>query len=415
MKQLRLVLTLAALGLCTLRAQRDPEPIPDFSNLDEFIYEPKTTLSFGMRSLSGGKASFSGQATIRGTENPGSATDVNIARGYHDGDVAPDSRIIDVERNEDGTPKFDADGFTIPIPIVPDGKTNGWRYFYPRQAEESPGFIALHTYSATITDKSSRSQNGKGSVGMELAVSRDMGKLFNTRLSWSLSAGMTINDIAASTSGKVQADLVKLTDLYSLNGVAAPTAPYDSQSPPTQIVAVVDVDGNPVFNEDGTPQQLSVADAPILLASSPTSRTTSTTTDATSVTTRSRLKGAYYTFRAGPTLWLPISNRFRASISVGATLIYAGATYTVNHAYQPETGVEIFDEVTGDDTRVLPGYYADATMQFDITPRTGIYAGAILQGAGDYKQTLTTATANYSSKVEFGHQNGFRAGMTVKF
>ncbi|MEO6567174.1 MAG: hypothetical protein ABIO94_00300, partial [Opitutaceae bacterium] len=211
------------------------------------------------------------------------------------------------------------------------------------------------------------------------------------------------------------AKLTKLTDLYSLNGISAPAAPYDSASPPTHLEPGVDAGGNPVLNEDGTQVQVSVADAPILLASSPASRTSTTTTDETSVTTRSKLKGAYYTFRAGPTLWLPISNRFRVSVSVGATLIYAGATYTVNNAYQPETGVEIFQEVTADSTGVLPGYYADATMQFDITPRTGIYAGAILQGAGDFSQSLNTATANYSSKVEFGHQQGFRAGMTVKF
>ena len=415
MKQLRLALILAALGISTLRAQRDPEPIPDFSNLDEFIYEPKTTLSIGMRSLSGGKTSFRGQTTINGLENPGAVTDVNISRSYHDGNIAPDSRIIDVERNEDGTPKLDEDGFTIPIPIEPDGKTNGWRYFYPSQAEEAPGFIAFHTYSATITDTSVRSKDGKGSIGMELAVSRDMGKLFNTRLSWSLSAGLTINDITASTSGKVRADLTKLTDLYSLYGVSAPEAPYDASSPPTHLEPAVDADGNPILNEDGTPQQVSVADDPILLGSSPVSRTSTTTTDETSVTTRSKLKGAYYTFRAGPTLWLPISNRFRASVSVGATLIYAGATYTVNNVYQPETGIEILDEVTADDTRMLPGYYADATMQFDITPRTGLYAGAILQSAGDFSQSINTATANYSSKVEFGRQQGFRAGMTVKF
>jgi hypothetical protein len=415
MKQLRLVLIFSALALGSVRAQRDPEPIPDFSNLDEFIYEPKTTLSFGMRMLSGGKTSFQGQGLLNGAEVPGNVTDVNIARSYHDGDLTPDTRIIDVVRNDDGTPKLDDNGFSIPIPIEPDGKTNGWRYFYPRQAEESPGFIAMHTYSAAIVDTNVRSKDGKGSVGMELAVSRDMGKVLNTRLSWSLTAGMTINDITATASGNVRANLTKITDLYSLNGVTAPAAPYDSTNPPTHTVNVVDVDGNQVLNDDGTPQTVAVADDPILLASSPTSRTTTTTTDETSVTSRSKLKGAYYTFRAGPTLWVPISNRLRASVSVGAALIYAGATYTVSQSYLPETGVEIVTEETSNATRLMPGYYADATMQFDITPRTGIYAGAVIQGAGDYNQSINTTTANYTAKLDFAHQQGFRAGMTIKF
>lgn len=416
MKQLRLVLIFSAFALCSLRAQRDPEPIPDFSNLDEFIYEPKTTLSFGMRTLSGGKTSFQGQGILKSLENPGNATDVNISRGYHDGDLNPDSRFIDVVRDADGKPVLDENGAATPIPIEPDGKTNNWRYFFSRQAEESPGFIAMHTYSAAIVDTRVTTKDGKGSMGMELAVSRDMGKIFNTRLSWSLTAGMTINDIAATTTRKVRANITKLTDLYSLYGVAAPAAPYDSTNPPSSTTApVLDADGNPVLNEDGTPQTVPVVDPPVLLGNSPSSRTTTTTTDETSVTTRSRLKGAYYTFRAGPTLWVPISNRFRASVSIGATLIYAGANYTVNQSYLPETGVEIIEEVSSDEKDVLPGYYADATMQFDITPRTGIYAGAVIQGSGDYSQSIKTATANYSAKLDFGHQQGFRAGMTVKF
>lgn len=416
MKQLRLVLIFSAFALSALRAQRDPEPIPDFSNLDEFIYEPKTTLSFGMRTLSGGKTSFRGQGILRGLENPGNATDVNVARNYHDGDLNPDTRIIDVVRDANGNPVVDANGATTPIPIEPDGKTNNWRYFYNRQAEESPGFIAMHTYSAAIVDTRITTKDGKGSMGMELAVSRDMGRVFNTRMSWNLTAGMTINDIAATTTRNVKAEITKLTDLYSLNGVTAPAAPYDSTNPPSSTTAtVIDADGNPVLNADGTPQTVPVADPAVLLANSPSSRTTTTTTDETSVTTRSRLKGAYYTFRAGPTLWVPISNRFRASVSVGATLIYAGATYTVNQSYLPETGVEIIEEVSSEEKGVMPGYYADASLQFDITPRTGIYAGAVIQGSSDYTQNINTANANYSAKLEFGHQQGFRAGMTVKF
>jgi hypothetical protein len=226
---------------------------------------------------------------------------------------------------------------------------------------------------------------------------------------------MAINDISATSSGNVRAQLTKVTDLFSLNGVAVPAGGYDTSNRPTHTEDVLDENGNKVLNEDGTVQQIAVPDPVVLLANTPSSRSTTVSTDETSVSTRSRLKGAYYSFRAGPTLWVPISNRLRFSVSVGATLVYAGTTYTVNQSYLPETGLEIVDEVTSDDTAVLPGYYADATLQFDITPRTGIYAGALIQGSGDFTQNITTATANYSAKYEFGHQRGFRAGMTVKF
>jgi hypothetical protein len=421
MKQLRLLLILSAVGLCTVRAQRErePEPIPDFSNLEDFVYEPKTTLTYGFRTLKGGKVTFNGRGTLStlAIEQTGSATDRDIQRTYHDGDLSPDNRNLGFEQDADGNLILNEDGSARPIPIVPDGLTNRWQYYFGSQATDSPGYIAMHTYSAAITETRSRSKDLGRSQGMEVAVARDMGRLFGTRMSWTLSAGMTIDDIAASSSGNVRANITKMTDLYSLNGVAAPTAPYNSRNPPSSTTRpALDADGNPLFNEDGTPQTVPVQDDPILLGNAPVSRTFTTKTDETSVTTHARLKGAYYTFRAGPTLWVPISNRFRASLSFGATMIYAGATYSVTQVLDPETGADMIESATSDDTKVLAGYYADATLQFDVTARTGFYAGAVFQGTnGDYSQEINAANANYSSKLDFGHQQGFRAGMTIKF
>src|SRR3954469_14600388 len=110
MKQLRLVLIFSALAVCTVRAQRDPEPMPDLSNLDDFIYEPKTTLSFGFRTLSGGKATFSGRGVITPSESPGNATDGNISRIYHDGRLSPDTRILGFVLDADGNTLFDENG-----------------------------------------------------------------------------------------------------------------------------------------------------------------------------------------------------------------------------------------------------------------------------------------------------------------
>jgi hypothetical protein len=63
MKYFRLVLVLSASALGALLAQDEerrapPTHIPDFSNLDEYIYEPKSTVILGFRHLSGAKTSF---------------------------------------------------------------------------------------------------------------------------------------------------------------------------------------------------------------------------------------------------------------------------------------------------------------------------------------------------------------------
>jgi hypothetical protein len=412
MKHLRLVLILSALASSVVHAQRDSEPIPDFTNLDEFVYEPKTTLSFGARTLTGGKVSFSGQGQIAAPEPATNATDSNILRFYHDGVVAPDARFT-LELNDDGTIKFDENDNPTTVPITPDGKTNQWQYNDSRQATEVPGFIAMHTYSADITDTRRRTKDGNGSMGVELAVARDMGKIFNSRFSWQLSAGVTINDVNVVATDTVQANLITITDLYSLHGETAPDAPYSA--PAATVTTVVDADGEPILDVHGNPQ-LIVTDTAVLLGNAPVSRTTTVTSDDTSVTHRAKLRGAYYTFRAGPTLWMPISNRFRASISLGGLVIYAGTNYTLVQSFQPETGFEISETLEDNESRFLPGYYADATLQFDVTPRTGFYAGAVFQSAGDYNQKLnSTAGMNYSTKMEFGNQQGFRAGMTIKF
>lgn len=405
MKYLRLAPVLYLLALCAAHAQRggEPEPIPDFTNLDEFIYEPKTTLSIGIRSVGGAKTSFRGKGIIKSTEDIGNATDTNVTRRYHDGAVSADTRTTLID-NGDGT--------TSLVPITPDGKTASWNFSDDRQSAEAPGYIAMHNFSAEVVDPTTRFKQGAGSAGLELVISRDMGNLFHTRLLWNLTAGMTINDISAKSTNQVLANLTKITDLYSLYGETAPTAPYTTPSSVT--TTVTDANGNPVLNPDGSSQTVTT-DTTVLISSTPVNRDQKTTTDSTSVTTRGVLKGAYYTFRAGPTIALPIGQRFRATFTAGATLIYAGSTYTVTQTYQPEIGAEIVDTVTGDTTHLVPGYFADATMQFNLTSRTGFYAGAIFQQSGDYTQNITSPTSNYSTKIDFARQNGFRAGMTIKF
>ena len=103
------------------------------------------------------------------------------------------------------------------------------------------------------------------------------------------------------------------------------------------------------------------------------------------------------------------------TFSAGPALIYSGTSYTVTQSLTPATGVEITD--TGIDIayKLLPGYFADASLQFNVTDRTGFYAGALFQSAGTYEQHLNNATSQYSTRVDFANQSGMRAGMTYRF
>src|SRR3954470_16603566 len=100
MKFFRAALVVFAATLSLARAQDDdesrrtpPVEIPDFSNLDEYTYEPKSTVTLGFRHLSGAKTKFSGQGKLVAPEDPGPATGANLQRIYHDGAVHADTRV----------------------------------------------------------------------------------------------------------------------------------------------------------------------------------------------------------------------------------------------------------------------------------------------------------------------------------
>jgi len=438
MKQFRLALIafVSALGFTRLHAQATgdeeahapPTEIPDFSNLDEYIYEPKSTLIIGFRYLSGVKTKFYGNGYLAAPETPFDATTPNIQRTYHDGSVSPDDRNAN-RANSNSNPVTDSsNGGSAFDPIAVDGKTNTWTYTYPSQVSNDGNYIAFHNYSATITDPLSHNQNGDSSDGVDVSVARDMGKVFGTRATWALIGGVTLNNITSKNTAAVQATLTTITDLYSFDGQVLPqpasgTLPGSAQytAPSSTTTTVLDSNGVAVLNSDGSTQTASTATT-VLLNNKPINRSTSNTVDTASVVNIWDLRGAYATLRAGAEILVPITGRFRATASAGPALVYAGSTYTVTQSYQPLTGNPITDTEFSSETRFLPAYFADASLQFDLTEHTGFFAGAVFQSAGSYTQTLNAnsqlyygTTAHYSTNVNFGNQNGLRAGMTVRF
>jgi hypothetical protein len=157
-------------------------------------------------------------------------------------------------------------------------------------------------------------------------------------------------------------------------------------------------------------------DTTVLLGNEPIRQTPALVAgDTTSVTNHWKVKGSYFTFRAGPTIWIPITSRFRASVSLGGALIYAGTTYSVTETFLPESGFEISETNSSIASKLLPGYYADASLQFDLTDRTGFYAGAVFQSAGSYDQKLDATNAHYATKIDLANQSGLRAGLSIRF
>lgn len=361
--------------------EQEDSPIGDFMpNFDDLIqYVPKYTVRLGFRGIGGVKSSFSGQGVIASVNEIGAATGSNVNRSYHDGAVFIDQRTV-----------TDSSGSTTAI--APDGFTNKWWYHSAGQASAYDGFIAMNTYTATTNDASSRTKDGSTAFGVELTADRELGSLFNNRVQWGIVTGFSINQIYAETKGTMTAQVQRTTDLYWLGGQAAPDPGYTG------------------------PVVANGIDQTVLLGSEPVARLTPATTTG-AFTNFWKLRGTYVTFRAGPTLTVPITPRFNATISAGALLVYVGTTYSVEQVFQPETGDYIEQGISDGASRVLPGYFADANLQYTLTETAGFYVGAVYQSSGSYEQKIESSDklSSYTTKVNFNSLEGLRAGVLFKF
>ncbi|MCC6416595.1 MAG: hypothetical protein IT582_11855 [Opitutaceae bacterium] len=361
------------LGLAALaRAQNPENEIPTF-DLDDFYVEPKFSMSVGTRLLDGSKVAFGGQGVIAPLAALKDVTDLDVVREYHDGLVLRDAR----------------EGAT-------DLKTNTWTYVDGDQVIDAGANIAFHQYSAQVTDATVRRNDPGMSLGTELVLSRDMGKI-GQKIEWKLFAGVGINGISSNAQGNVQATINTITDVYSLGRQTLPSdVPYVAPS------STADADGN-------------VTDTTVLLGQRPDSRASSSVSNNTQVSNFWKLKGTYVTFRMGPSLTYKIRDNLWLNFSAGPTLVYSGTDYSVEQTLVPDTADPIVSKVTESELKALTGYYVDATVEYRITERAGLYAGAFYQSSGDYTSTITQNGSSYTTDIDLSQLQGFRAGLNFKF
>lgn len=405
MRLLRLALCGVCLSVTGLRAQTNqaeednsekqapPEEIPDFSQLDEYLYVPKSTLSIGDRLfLRGPKTTFKGQGALPATSDPGSSTVPNVQRSYSDGYVLPDARTVVVT---------DGVGSGTATSVASDGRTNTWGYDNNNQILPN-GDIAFHSNSAEVTDTALHEENGDSTAGIELIMDRDMGKL-GKHLKWSLTAGFSLADIRSNIFASVPATVTSVTDTYDLFGQVPPPAIYNSPSTISQATG------------SGSTVVATNPDVSTLIGNVPLSRTT--TVGQATVTNRYFTEGAYYTLRVGPTVIMPFGKRWNLSISAGPMVIYAGDEMNILEDLTFATNEpDLTDLYQKENNKLVPGYYVDVDLQYQLTDTAGFYVGGVYQGAGTMTQSVESGTGTaYDSKINFGEQEGVKTGMTVRF
>jgi hypothetical protein len=411
MSLLRIGLCVACLSLAGLRAADDkdeekqqPEEIPNFNQLDEYTYLPKSTLSLGSRYfLTGPKTTFAGQGAIPSPVDPGSDPTIgNVARSYIDGAIGVDTRTISITTGV---------GELTEVPIAPDGRTNTWGYQNSSQLLPN-GDMAFHTYTGEVTDTAIHSETGLPSLGLELLMDRDMGKI-GKRLKWAITAGFSIADIHASSYANVPTTLTTTTDTYDLFGQVPPPGPYSS--PNTISQAVLTSSGGTVSGTSSGTTSTQQANQVTLIGNVPLNRTVVNT----EILTENRyfIEGAYYTLRVGPTLIMPFGQHLKLSVSAGPDLIYSGSELNVLESltFDPNEP-PITNLLQKENTKIMPGYYVSLDVRYDLNDTAGLYLGDVFQGGGGYSQSAPSGTGTaYTSRIDFGDQEGVKGGLTVRF
>jgi hypothetical protein len=387
-----------------------PEEIPNFNQLDEFIYVPRSTLSLGSRLLlNGPKTTFAGQGAIPSNLGTLASPEIpNVSRTYADGTVEPDTRTITVNSGV---------GENTTVPISPDGRTNTWSYDNNSQLLPN-GDIAFHTYSGEVTDTGDRSVDAEPSLGMELILDRDMGNV-GKHMKWSFTAGFSIADIHSGTYANVPTALTTTTDTYDLFGQLPPNAPFTSPGAVSQ--TALNSSGQSVGGSSATTTQ--EATETILIGNRPIQNLPGTNFGETVVTTqvesvnRYFIEGAYYTLRVGPTLIMPFGQKFKLTISAGPALIYAGSEYNVLEDLVLATGEPTLTQLyQKENTKILPAYYVDVNLRYDLTDKAGFYVGGLYQASGSYSQSMPSGSNTaYTTKVDFAGEEGVKGGLTVRF
>ncbi len=363
-----------ALTMGVVHAQSDD----DEDEMDAYPLVPSGNLvHFGLRFVGGPKVSFGHLGIVQPEDTVGDSLTVEN-RQYNDGYV-----FLDGRRDRNGN-------------AVNDGFSNSWNYTQTSQVTPG-GDIALHSYRTNSTGAGIKAKSGSA-AGWEVRMGHSFGRIAR-KIDFSIVAGFSFSDVNAKTSGDVPAELLTLTDVYSLNGQPVPLAPYTA--PSTTTISTTDASGNPVN---------ATRDNTTLIANVPIGRTTST--GATSVHGRWQIKGAYYTMRIGPMLQFPITERLKVSLSFGAGVAYAGTDYLVTEDLDiPDTQTTVQVQDTTARNAWLPCLFADADAEYWLTERTGLYLGAAAQKSGSYDQTLDGRTA----KIDLGSTYGVTSGITLRF
>jgi hypothetical protein len=450
LKQILLLSTLAAPVLlpAQLNSSSEEERLEKLMADSAQWYVPRNRVSVGFRVLnSGGKVSFGNLGNVDFELKVDPASAGAVTRTYNNGSVQADaprtnetdgngnqtstpgghyavSGTITVnKKNPDGTDVIGDDGNVVTEDIVTQvgsflsytpGLTRNWGFAAASQITPDGQHIAMSTYSAS-TEGASRTKEAGASAGVEFQFVRTLSNP-SARFQWGIATGVALNGINSKVSGSVTSTLNTRTDYYSLNGQPAPTAPYIS----TDAFGDFITSANTTIT-NGTENTVPLAALPdASMPNTDAGHTETSTPGGVNVDGRWQIKGAYFMVRVGPSLRAQLTSRLGLNASLGVAGAYAGTTYSVAERFQVPDVPDVFVGETAGvatgiaesrATKFMGGYYADLSLEWAASERTGLYTGVTAQKFDGYDQEVGGRTA----RIDIGSAVGLRGGVSIRF
>jgi hypothetical protein len=247
------------------------------------------------------------------------------------------------------------------------GLTWNWGYDSSSQYVDTdndtvPDSIAMHALarngSGSSTDATDDPQ-----LGFELKYGRVINKLGENK-PWGFDLGFSYMNLSIQDDGMMAA-VQRITDTYSLGGVAPPPAPYQGT-----------FNGPGPLIEDLPTRSIQ----PALLSG------------------WNELSGNLFAIRLGPFLDIPLGKRFVSQFGLGLSLIYADTEYSYQETVAFTDGSFLLDSGRDSSSDVLVGGYLLGQIAYFLNEDWSVFGGLRLEMASD----LTATAGHREARLELG-------------
>lgn len=236
-----------------------------------------------------------------------------------------------------------------------------WNWGYNDSSQIVGDTIEYHKIDSPTLPSSISTSSDDAYLGMELVYQRLAGT-FMSGGGWGFEAAFSYHDIDIQDERSGAGAGTLLTDIFGLNGIVPPNAPYGG-----------------TFNGPGPV----IGDTP--------SRTG--TGETVSFASDHHLQGQMFGFRFGPFVEWNFNRRFSVALSGGLALAPALIDYDFEETVAVDSGFTTSARGSSSKTDLLYGNYVGGVVRFQLNEQWGVYASAQYQTLNEWEHTVNNRTA----------------------